>query len=89
MDTTLQVLLALVILALGATLVVVGVQLFLLLRELRESVKKTNLILESVEKVSLALAEGSGKIKEGLGGVLSLFVVAKTLVEKFKAKEAK
>lgn len=86
MDLTAQILLSLMILVLGATLTLVGIQFYLLLKELRESVKKTNLILENAQNLSLALTEGSSKLKESLGGFLSFMVLAKTLVEKFRQK---
>lgn len=89
MDLTAQILLSLMVLVLGATLTLVGVQLFLLLKELRESVKKTNLILENAESISSTLAEGSSKIRENLGSFLSFFVLAKTLIEKLKSGKEK
>lgn len=89
MDLTAQILLSILFVVLGVTLTLVGIQLYWLLKELREGVKKTNLILENAEKLSVTLTEGSSKIKDNLGSLVTFFALIKTLLEKFKGEPKK
>lgn len=62
MDPT-QIVLLIMIVVLGVTLTLVGIQFFLILRELEKSLQKTNLILEDTRVFSSGLAAGADNLK--------------------------
>jgi len=70
MDAT-QILLIGVVTVLTILLVVIGIQVFLILKEIQQSIKKTNKMLDDAGTVSGSIASFSGKIS-GLSGVAGL-----------------
>ncbi len=66
MDATSQILLVVMLLVLGATLTIIGVQVFLILKELRRTAEKLNLMLDDAQQVTSNLAMGSDEIRKAL-----------------------
>lgn len=62
MDAT-QLLLSIMIFLLGVTLTVIGIQFYFILKELKKSVEKINLMLDDVHILSKNLADGSQQIQ--------------------------
>lgn len=90
MGTTAQTLLVIMILLLGATLTIIGVQVFFVLREVRENARKLNAILEDVETVTGSVVTGAqqaSELMENLKGTLSLVNVARSVWKIFKSEE--
>lgn len=56
-------------LVLGSTLTLLGVQFFLILRELEDSLKKTNLLLDDLQKFSRNVASVSGEARNLFGSL--------------------
>ncbi len=75
MDAT-QILLIGVVTVLTILLVVIGIQVFLILKEIQQSIKKTNKMLDDAGTISGSIASFSGKISgfSGVAGLLSWLV---------------
>lgn len=56
-------------------LIIVGVQLIFVLRDLRTSLKKVNTIVEGFEKVGVGIEHGFTELSGFVGGLKSLFKV--------------
>lgn len=67
MDTT-QILLVIVITTLTILLVAVGIQVFFILREVRDSISKMNKILDDVGEVSGAITKPIASLSDSLTG---------------------
>lgn len=65
MIDTVQAVLLFVIVLLTILFIVLGIQVFYILRDLRQTIKRTNNILEDVERVS----EGASSAFESVSGV--------------------
>lgn len=95
MDLT-QIVLLLMIVVLGTTLTLVGVQLFFILREAEKSLRKTNLLLDDFKVLSVNLSQGSENLKSlvtsfsaGNGSLLMSLLTVFGLVKTFLAKNKK
>lgn len=81
METTTRILLMIMILLLGTTFTLIGIQIFFILREIRENARKINAILEDFRRVSTNIATGAeqaGEIVESLKSTLSLVNIGKS-----------
>ncbi len=78
MDTT-QILLAVTLWVTTLFLIIVGVQVVFLLRELRETVRKANTIVESFERVGMGVESGFNEVVGFLGGIKSVFKILDVL----------
>ena len=74
MDTT-QLLLIVVLSVTTILLIIVGIQLIFILREVRKLLVKSNNIVESFEKVGIAAEHGMGEITGFASGFRTLFKV--------------
>jgi len=81
MDTTAQLVLVLMIIALGSTMTAVGIMVFFVLKDLRDSIRRFNLVLTNFETVSQHLAAGSAQIDELVSSL-------RQTVETFKTQAA-
>ncbi|KKR50215.1 MAG: hypothetical protein UU81_C0027G0005 [Microgenomates group bacterium GW2011_GWC1_41_8] len=75
MTQTTQIIIVSVITVLTVVLSLVGFQAFLLLKELRESIKRTNKILDDVDNVTTKLSNSTDSLTgmfEGLRAVVGL-----------------
>lgn len=66
LDTT-QILLLFLIIIIGGTLVLVGVQMYLILRELRKAVTRVNGVLDEFHQTSVNVTSTTQHIKETFG----------------------
>lgn len=64
MDPAIQAVLIIMIIVLGATLAIVGIMFALILRDLRASIQRVNLILEDLRDVSTNFAASSAVVEE-------------------------
>lgn len=74
MDAT-QLLLATVLIVTTLFLIIVGVQLFFVLRDLRASIKRVNTIIGGFEKVGTGMQHGFQEVLGFFGGLKSLFKI--------------
>ena len=81
MDTT-QILLAITLSVTTLFLIIVGIQVVLLLRELRETARKANVIVESFERVGMGMESGFNEVVGFLGGIKSVFKILDVLKKK-------
>ena len=81
MDTT-QLLLATTLIVTTLFLIIVGIQLFFVLRDLRTSINKVNEIIEGFEKVGLGMEHGFQEIMGFFAGLKSFFKVLDVLHHK-------
>jgi len=95
MDLT-QIVLLLMIVVLGTTLTLVGVQLFFILREAERSLRKTNLLLDDFKVLSINLSQGSENLRSLVanfslknGSLLMSLATVFGLVRTFLAKSKK
>lgn len=95
MDLT-QIVLLLMIVVLGTTLTLVGVQLFFILREAEKSLRKTNLLLDDFKVLSINLSQGSENLKSLVanfssrnGSFLMSLATVFGLIKTFLAKNKK
>ncbi len=92
MVDTLQLVLTIVIITLTALLTLIGIQVFFIFKELRESMKKINKILDDAgiisESVSKPISNLSGFLA-GLKGGLKIFEVFEKKKPKEKEKNEK
>ena len=85
MDTT-QVLLVIVITALTILLVAVGIQVFFILREVRDSIRKLNKILDDAGEVSGAITRPIASLSDSLTGLSGVSGILSWLTNKKKDK---
>lgn len=81
MDTT-QILLAITLSVTTLFLIIVGIQVVFLLRELREGIRKANTIVESFERVGMGVESGFNEVVGFLGGIKSVFKILDVLKKK-------
>lgn len=79
MIDTVQAVLLFVIVILTILFIVLGVQVFLILKDFRLTLKRTNNILENVEKVSTGVTGSFTSLSDMLGGASTIGSVVKIL----------
>ncbi len=85
MDTT-QLLLIATLTVTTIFLIIVGIQLIFVLRELRSTLKKINSIVDGFEKVGVGIEHGFSEISGFVGGIKSLFKVLEVIGHKRNGK---
>lgn len=63
-------------------LIIVGVQVFLLLRELRDVMRRANNIIEGFERVGMGVESGFNEVVGFFSGVKSVFKILDTFKKK-------
>ncbi len=81
MDVTTQIVLLLMTIVLGSTLVIVGIMLIFVLKDLRQSLARVNTILDDVEELTSRAANGSEMIED-------VVVTVQEMVQDFRRKAA-
>ena len=87
-----QILLVIVVLVLTTIISIVGVEVFLILREVRQSVRKTNKILDDAGLISESVAKpivGMSNFLTGLKSGLGMVKKVTELLEKDEEEEKK
>lgn len=74
MDTT-QLLLTVVLTVTTILLIIVGIQLIFVLREVRRILTKANAVIASFEEAGAGLTHGLGELQGFLGGLKTVFKV--------------
>lgn len=87
MIDTVQAVLLFVIVLLTILFVVLGIQVFYILKDLRQTLKKTNNILENVETLSNGVSGSLSSFTDMLGGASTLGSIVKVLSLFRKKKE--
>ena len=64
-----------------AILTIVGIQLILVLKEVRQGLKRINAIVDSVEKIGLGVTRGSAEVLGFFTGVKKLFSIIDVVTE--------
>ena len=85
MIDTVQAVLLFVIVLLTILFVVLGIQVFYILRDLRQTIKKTNNILDNVENVSAGLTNSFNSVSNMFGGASTIGSIA-GLLSMFRKK---
>ncbi len=85
MDTT-QLLLTATLTVTTIFLIIVGIQLIFVLRELRATLKRINTIVEGFEKVGSGIEHGFSEVAGFVGGMKSLFKVLEVINSKRDGK---
>lgn len=85
MDTT-QLLLTVVLTVTTILLVVVGIQLIFILRDVRSLLKKANTIVDELEKIGVSFEHGFSEISGFITGIKALFKIINTLHAKKNGK---
>ncbi|MFZ5365719.1 MAG: hypothetical protein ACOZBZ_00315 [Patescibacteria group bacterium] len=88
MDTT-QILLIITVLVLTTILSIVGVEVFLILKEFRQSVRKMNKILDDTGIISESIAKPISGISDLATGLRSLAEFIKTFLKEGGGEEKK
>lgn len=83
-----QILLMVVITVLSILLTVVGIQVFLILKEVRESIRRLNKILGDAGEVSEAIAKPVASLSDTLTGFSGVTGILSWLVGRKKKKES-
>ena len=83
MIDTVQAVLLFVIVLLSILFSVLGIQVFFILKDLRVTLKKTNLILDDVQTISEGISEPISSLSGFLNGAKSLSSIAK-IISAFK-----
>ena len=86
MDTA-QILLVVVVLVLTVILSLVGFEVFLILRELKQSVRKTNKILDDTGLITESVAKPIAGFSGFLSGLKDSANIVKILADKFGTEE--
>lgn len=84
-----EIILTIMIVLLGITLVIIGIQLFFVLKDLRKSLARTDRILSDVEKVSAKVVvqqEHADEILQGLRTMVSSVSTATSSVSNLTSK---
>lgn len=79
MIDTVQAVLLFVIVLLTILFVVLGIQVFYILRDLRQTVRKTNVILDDVENITQGISEPLSALSSMINNASALGTVAKVL----------
>jgi len=79
MIDTVQAVLLFVIVLLTILFVVLGIQVFYILRDLRQTIRRTNNILEDVENVSEGVSTSLHSVSNIFGGATTLGSIVKVL----------
>lgn len=74
MDTT-QLMLTVVLSVTTILLIIIGVQLIFVLRDIRRLLKRTNTIIEGFEKVGVGLEHGMGELQGFVTGFRTLYKI--------------
>lgn len=82
-----QVLLIVVITVLTILLALIGIQVFFILREVQQSIKKMNKILDDAGSVSASIARPITALSESITGVSGLAGLVGWLTKRKKKKE--
>lgn len=85
MDST-QLLLSVILTVTTILMIVVGIQLIFLLRDLRVSIKKVNGIIEGFEKVGMTVEHGFEQFTGFLHGIKTIFKIVDVVHSKKNAK---
>jgi len=85
MDTT-QLLLTVVLTVTTVLLVVIGIQLIFIFKDLRLLLKKANNIVNELEKVGVSFEHGFTEITGFLSGIKTIFHIVNTLQNKKNGK---
>jgi hypothetical protein len=85
MDTT-QLLLTVVLSVTTILLVIVGIQLIFVLKELRITIKKVNGIISGLEKIGLSVEHGFGEMTGFITGFKTIFKMVDILHSKKNGK---
>lgn len=85
MDTT-QLLLSATLIVTTVFLIVVGIQLIFVLRELRSALKKVNLIVEGFEKIGVGIEHSYNEIVGFLSGFKSLLKIIDAITHRKNGK---
>ena len=83
-----QVLLIIVVTTLTILLSVIGMQVFFILREVRESIRKMNKILDDAGSVSQSIAKPIASLSDSLTGLSGLGGLLGWLVNRRKKRKA-
>jgi hypothetical protein len=86
MIDTVQAVLLFVIVLLTVLFVVLGVQIFYILKDLRETIRRTNNILEDVENVSEGASSAIESLTSMVGGASTFRTIA-SILSIFKKKK--
>ena len=79
MIDTVQAVLLFVIVLLTILFVVLGVQVFYILRDFRETLKRTNNILDGIETITEGISEPIASISNMFGSASAIGTIAKVL----------
>lgn len=86
MIDTVQAVLLFVIVLLTILFVILGIQVFYILKDLRQTIKRTNNILENVENVSAGLNTSLSSFSNVFGGGSALGTIA-SIISMFRRKK--
>lgn len=86
MDWT-QILIIFVVVVLTAVLTVIGIQVFYILKEVRESMRKVNLMLDNARQISDSFTKPVVSISNSLGGLTGLASLLGIFFRKKKGEE--
>ena len=81
-----QAVLLFVIVLLTILFIVLGIQIFYILRDFRQSIRRTNTILENVENISKGISEPLSSLSGMFGNASTLTSVAK-IISIFRKKK--
>jgi len=84
-----QALLIVVVVVLTAILVAVGIQVYFILKEVRQSVKKVNKILDSAQDISESLARPINSLSDSLMGISGIGGLVSWLMARKAKKNSK
>jgi len=85
MDTT-QLLLTVVLTVTTILLVIIGIQLIFVLKELRRVLKRANQLADGFEKVGLSVEHGFSEVFGFLSGIKTIFKVFEVIQNKKNGK---
>ncbi len=85
MDTT-QLLLTIILTITTIFLVIVGIQLIFLLKDIRKTIRKINGIIDAFEKAGLAVEHGLGEVVGFASGLKSVFKIMDVIEQKRHGK---
>ncbi|MBI2641149.1 hypothetical protein HYW87_00960 [Candidatus Roizmanbacteria bacterium] len=85
MDTT-QFLLTVVLTVTTILLIIVGIQLIFVLKEIRKTLRKVNTIIEGFESVGTSLQHGLSELSGFVSGFKSILKIVDLIHEKRRAK---
>jgi len=87
MIDTVQAVLLFVIVLLTILFVVLGIQVFYILKDLRQTIKRTNNILENVENLSTGVTGSFSSLSDMFGGASTINSIVK-VVSLFRKKKS-